>query len=238
MMETRVCPVCKNENPYLSIVCGACGSYLRESVRSLDLFQTVWNLVESPHETLQRIVIANQKNYSWLLQVLFGCTYVSFLFWGMKIGIVINDLILILVLIMVIGPVIGIMVINMIALIGKICIGSSIIRFRDIRALLSYSSMPLIISFLILFPVEVGIFGMYLFTESPSPMLLKPVIYIFLLVLDGLLIGWTLFLFGTGMRVVGLSTGKNLVFIFFTTLLLSSPVLITTLYRALSGENQ
>jgi hypothetical protein len=230
MIETVRCPVCKSQNPHLSVVCGACGSYLRETVRSLNLFETAWNLLETPFHTMQRILLSGQKNYVWLLQALFGCAYVSFVLWILRLGNQIDELVVLLMIVPLIGPFIGGLIINIIALGGKITLGERIVGFRDIRAIISYASIPVILSFLVIFPVRVGIFGMYLFTGDPSPMLLKPLIYSFIQIVDGILIGFSLYLAVTGMRAAGLSGWKTVVFAVVTGFILFAPVFLTIVF--------
>jgi hypothetical protein len=195
----------------------------------LNLFETAWNLVETPFQTMQRILLSAHKNYIWLLQGLFGCAYLSFMLWILKLGNQIDELLVLLIMVPVIGPFLGGLIINLVALGGKITLRQRIIRFRDVRAVISYASIPVIVSFLVIFPVRVGLFGMYLFTGDPSPMLLKPLIYPFILLVDGLLIGFSLLLAVTGMRAAGLSGWKTVIFVVVTGFILAAPVLISIL---------
>jgi len=204
MSETRKCPVCQTDNPNLQLTCSRCGGYIQDRIASLDLFKTLWMLIESPSEAMKRIILAEQKNYIFLLQILLGCAYVSFIFWVANLGLEIENLQMILVLIIALGPVAGIVVVMVLSLFGTLLLRSLKVQvaYRDMRAIVSYAGFPIIISFVIIFPVEVGLFGMYLFTSDPSPYSFAPVIYTTILGLDALFILWSVYLLGVGLIVV------------------------------------
>jgi len=68
------------------------------------------------------------------------------------------------------------------------------IRFKDTLALIIYSQIPVLFGLFILFPLELVIFGDYLFTLNPTPFILKGNIAYFFLVLEIGLILWSIFL--------------------------------------------
>jgi len=68
------------------------------------------------------------------------------------------------------------------------------IRFKDTLALIIFSQIPVLFGLLILFPLELVIFGDYLFTLNPTPFVIKGNIAYFFLVLEIGLILWSIFL--------------------------------------------
>ncbi len=222
-----ICPVCKTENPSLIITCRSCGGYLRDRIASLHLFETLWLLIESPATAMQRIIIAQQKNYVFPIQMLFGFAYVALLFWLSNIGLLIDNLQVILLLIILLGPVAGIVVIMFLSMVVSVCLRlyRSSINFRDIRAVVSYSSFPIILSVLFIFPVEVGIFGMYLFTNEPSPFSLNPVVYSMVIGLDSVLIVWSIVLLIIGLKILS----ERMKVVLTTTLMVIVAALLPTI---------
>lgn len=71
-------------------------------------------------------------------------------------------------------------------------------RLRDNNAVLIYSVLPYSFALIVLFPIELIIFGGYLFSDNPSPFILKPTIAYTLSAFEGLLILWGFFLTITG----------------------------------------
>ena len=55
------------------------------------------------------------------------------------------------------------------------------LRFKDTFALIIYSQIPYLFGLIILFPLELVIFGDYLFSKNPSPFTIKGTLaYLFL----------------------------------------------------------
>jgi hypothetical protein len=88
-------------------------------------------------------------------------------------------------------------------------------RGWDTFAVLAYSTVPIAASLFFVFPIQVGIFGVYLFGTNPPPMLIHPAIYTILLLIDGCLMIWSLILLAFGLSVVSeFSFFKGLVLTF------------------------
>lgn len=202
--DIKICQVCKSENPSLTVTCASCGAYIRDRVPGLHLFETLWMLIESPHSAMQRIILAQQKNYVFLLQIMFGFAYVAFIFWYVHIGLVIDNLQILLFLILVTGPITGIIVVMALSLVAflGLRVQKMSVKYRDINAIVSYASFPIILSIVFIFPVEVGIFGMYLFTNEPSPFSINPLAYSLVIGLDVLLVIWSLVILFIGLRII------------------------------------
>jgi hypothetical protein len=202
--DIKICQVCKSENPLLTITCQSCGAYIRDRVPGLHLFETLWMLIEFPYQAMQRIVLAQQKNYVFPIQMMFGFAYVTFIFWVVNIGLVIENLQSILFLILVIGPITGLMILITLSLVTFFFfrVQKVHVKYRDINAVLSYSVFPIILSIVFIFPVEVAIFGMYLFTNEPSPFSINPMVYTLVIGLDFVFIIWSLGILFIGLRVI------------------------------------
>ena len=67
-------------------------------------------------------------------------------------------------------------------------------RFKDNFTVLSFSLLPHVFGLIILFPIELVVFGGFLFSNNPSPFMLKETVAYMLLGFEVLLILWQLFL--------------------------------------------
>jgi hypothetical protein len=107
-------------------------------------------------------------------------------------------------------------------------------RFKDNLAVIIYSQMPIIFALIILFPLEIVIFGEYLFSTNPSPFQIKSTIaYVFFSV-EILLFLWSFFLtfaaFYVSSKNIVLSTSTTAAYIFILCLInISSSKIIFTL---------
>jgi hypothetical protein len=197
------CSVCGTENDDLAVLCRSCKSYLQTKVDTLDLFGTIWMLMEAPRRAMKRIVLSRYKNYVYFLSSLFGISIVYTVMWYRNLGKVFNDLFILLLGGLIAGPVVGILcgllISVVLALFARMLGGKATIR--NTFAVLAYSTVPIIFSLVFILPVEVAVFGLSFFDNNPSPLVLKPVEYVILIGLDVLATLWSWFLLVEGIVV-------------------------------------
>ena len=198
-----VCSVCGAENDDLTIVCSACKSFLQARVDTLDLFGTIWQLIDSPRAAFKRIVLSQHKNYLILLSSLLGMSIVYGVIWFERLG---NSFANVLTLIgagLLIGPIVGIIFVLALGFFSmrttKALGGKT--SLKNMSAVVAYSTVPIILSLVLVFPVEIAIFGLDFFGDNPPPMVIKPVVYVMLLAMDFLAVGWSLLLLVNGTAV-------------------------------------
>jgi len=222
------CPVCNTLNHHLSVVCIKCGSYIQNKIENLDLFSTIWNIIERPGPTFHKIAIAAHKNYTYILSGVTGIGYIFFIFWIVKAGDYTNSLLNFLIAGILIGVPLGIITVVFYCFI--LIVVSRLLRvkisFRNAQAVIAYAMVPVVISVFIILPIEVMTFGLFFFSKNPSPYIIKPFSYIVLLVLDGLFSLWTLFLLWKGVKIL---TDKGWIFNSLI-LLVSLSVLVGSYY--------
>ncbi|MCK5571424.1 MAG: hypothetical protein KAJ12_01625, partial [Bacteroidetes bacterium] len=80
------CTVCGEQNGDLAVTCTRCKAYLQTKIENLDLFSTMWGLLESPKRTFKRIVLSRRKNYVFFLSALLGIWILWTVFWGLNVG--------------------------------------------------------------------------------------------------------------------------------------------------------
>lgn len=198
-----LCSVCNTENDQYAINCIKCGSFLQNRVPNLDLFNTCWQVIEKPKIAFHIITLADHKNYSFLLFSIFGISLSFTEFWYFRLGDRFETLLSLIVYAIVIGVPIGIVLCPITSFIHWIYskIFGSKAPFRASLGITSYSLTPIVISLLLVLPVELLTFGMYLFTFNPHPMTIKPLSYVSLIGFDTIVTLWTFILLVIGTHV-------------------------------------
>lgn len=207
-----LCSVCAHANDDLQTICSFCGSYIQDRVPNLDFFATMWRLVESPTEAFYKITIAEHKNYVLLLMMFLGIGTSFGLLWARHAGNEFNNLLYLILL----GFVIGLGIALPIGLLLTVTVHWLLRLFggkgtlKNTYGVLGWSLMPIMLSVCIVLPIELASIGLRLFSTNPSPMEVKPLVYIVLLVLDGFAALWTLNLARVGFCVAHkISTWKS-----------------------------
>lgn len=176
MKNATVCNNCSSENPQFSLVCSHCGAYLRERVVNIDLFRTLGQLIESPYRAFLSLTHAEHKNFVIYLTLIIalklavnGIILKEPLFSYSVLNVGFFNLWLI-------ASAALILLLTLFAFIVRFFLKTASIhtRFRDGYTVLAYSQMPHIFSLIFVFPVEMVLFGAYLFTAEPSPFMIKP----------------------------------------------------------------
>ena len=216
--NVQICSNCGAENPLHQKTCIECKHYLRARVFNIDLWKTAWKMFESPTEALTGVIHAEHKNFLLLLLILLALKIYS-------VGVIFQSAF------NTIYPVSGYFFLNLLlqliiysgfiilfSLLLKIFLGlKRKIRFKDVLAVTVYSFSPLILAFIVLVPVQFGIFGVHWFTYNPSPFLIKYTFAYALAVLEGIMLLWGLFVFVKGLL---LQSGSWILTIIFTILFL------------------
>jgi hypothetical protein len=198
------CPNCGTENPFYKLTCSNCKTYLRERIFNVDLWKVIGLLIENPVRAFKLIIHSEHKNFVILINILFAvkafifARLLSLLYSGSN-SLRIN---LGLGLLITLGA--GIIVIFLYSLLVTFINKSAGLktRIRDNHAVFSYSLIPHSFALLILFPIEIIIFGGYFFSNNPSPFILKPTIAYALLSFEGLLILWGISLSVAGVYAI------------------------------------
>ncbi len=196
------CSICKTENHHLAVTCAGCGAFLQQRVETLDLFQTLGHLIESPRKTFHTIGLSRHKNYAVVLAMAAGWPLVFFMFWTLKAGEHAPTFLHLLLAGLATGPFFGLASLLILALL--MAIGTRLLRrrvsFRNSFALLAYACMPYLFVLVFLLPVVFLSFGIYFFTSNPSPAILRPFSYYAIASLFGVFALWGIILLIVGMK--------------------------------------
>ena len=174
---TIKCPVCGKENTYLLLRCASCKSYIQPNLKALDLFATLFSLWRNPELTLKRIVIADHRNYTLLLALLEALGLSFFFFYFIKAADVFSlSLSRVLMESFDLSLVVFLPTVYLFSALNYVVsrIRGTGARFRGIVSGTVYALHPLALGAVILFPVEVAIFGVYIFSNNPPPQVINP----------------------------------------------------------------
>jgi hypothetical protein len=183
--------------------CTNCGTILRKRVSNIDLWETTWQLVETPVNAFEKIIFAEHKNFISFLLILGGFKY--FLLSNFIFNIVLTNFTYEYNLFS--QSILGVVVVTLLIIILSFLLKRSNLifgiqsKFLDNSAVFIYALIPLIISFVILFPIEYGIFGGHWVYFNPSPFLINFVSALILAILELLFLLWHLFLLMVGVYV-------------------------------------
>ena len=228
MKNTIYCPNCNSENDFHSLNCSSCGSLLRERVVNIDLWSTIWKVIETPSKAFAKIIYAENKNYVFFLAILFSIklTFNSF-FIKSLLGINIdyqnysgvN---------FVIGLATFLILFILIALIQKLILKKFgiITRFKDNFAAFIYSCVPVLLALFIFFPVEYALFGKYWLFFNPSPYLIKPTAAYVFTGMEILIFIWMFVLF----ILLGFVQSKNKTYSFLFSTVVTAVIVIISLF--------
>jgi len=205
------CTVCGTQNDEFAVICVSCKSFLQMKVDNLNLFETLWSLMETPRAAFRRIALARHKNYVILLSCLLGIAIVYSVIWFKTLGARFADFAVLVGAGILLGPFAGLLFTFLFSLVvhrvGRLLGGTG--SYRNVRAAMVYALVPIVYSLVLVFPIEIAIFGPYFFSDNPPPLVINPVAYIVLLGFDGAAIVWSLVLLIEGTVVVnGFSRGK------------------------------
>ena len=225
MKNIQICKNCGAQNPFYVSTCLKCNFFIRDKIVNIDLWIAVSKLIDNPVKAFETIIQSEHKNF--IISII--------LFSGAKFSIDSAFLSLFLFknnlsdfeLFSNIFIVIGILLI--------ILFGSSFslklitlntqakTRFKDNLAILVYSLIPHALAICILFPIELAVFGGYVFSANPSPFLLKPILAYVLSGFELLIFLWSIFLTIMGI----LSQTRSKIFSLFSGLVYSVLIFIS-----------
>lgn len=196
MKNEIICKNCQSTNPFHQLTCLNCKAYLRERVYNLDLWKLLENLIESPVAGFKKIIYSEQKNFILFIIIISSIKFfINTLFFSLidpqNILLAANSIRNYLI---VLALSVVIILISSLIIRATNQIFGNVTRNKDIISILSYSLVPNIFSLVILFPLELIFFGEYLFSNNPSPFLIKETVAYIFLSLELMIIAWTFFL--------------------------------------------
>ncbi len=234
MKNVLICDHCGNENPFYQLNCTKCKSFLRARIVNIDFWDTLWKLFYSPVKTAENIIQAENKNFVVTVALLTAIKFSllslilmnaarsgensnfsfiqGFIFGGVPLLVLIFIFTIIITFINKKNGIQG--------------------RVKDGLAVYFYSFSPMVLSLLVLTPIQFALFGGYWFTFNPSPFLMKPRAATVMYILELLMFIWSALLFITSTY----AQTKNRIYSIFLGLIgfLVTTILITYLSISIS----
>lgn len=204
------CPVCNTDNLEFSTRCISCGSFLQQSVRTLDLFSTIFELWRHPVFAIRRILVAEHKNYTVLIAVLEAVTLSFLSLYIVKAADIYSvELWKLIVTGTGLALVVFLPALYVFFVLSYLILGPKK-RGVTIKGFISgivYSLHPLAFSAAVFLPATIAVFGPYAFSNNPPPQVINPLPFYFLGFL-GLASGIAALVFTT--RLVHILFGKRI----------------------------
>jgi hypothetical protein len=227
MKNSVVCSNCKTENPFYKLICESCKSYIRDRVYNIDLGNVLARLIESPTRGFRTIIFAEHKNFITFLIFLavlkfeIDSVFISLFFkqHALSIGKFIGGYLSLVIIFTLLLLVFSFLVNTINKTLGYAT------RVKDNFSIFAYSLIPHIFALIVLFPLELVMFGEYLFSANPSPFDLKEFVSYTLLILELLMIAWSLFL----TVIANYTQTKNIIYSIVISIIFHS-LLFFTLY--------
>lgn len=198
------CSICSAENHHLATVCAACGGFLQNRTENLDLFATCWSVLERPGRAFRTIALSRRKNGSTIVAAVSGIAMVFALFWAIAAAEYAPNTVSLFGAGFLSGVFVGPLMVLAYGVLFKAMATAQGRRVSLLNgyAVFSYALVPVLLSVILVFPLEIVAFGRYFFTAQPTPYSLRPMMYMVLVGLDALFSLWSLVLVCQGARVL------------------------------------
>lgn len=201
MKNVIICKTCQSPNPFYQLVCLNCKGFLRDRVYNIDFWKILAELIAAPKSAFSKIIFSEQKNFVLIIILLTTIKqFINSIFFYLtdlnndisNYNFSTNYLIVFISLVLLTG------IFTILIKISNFLLKNTL-RLKDIFSVLSYSFIPHLFALLILFPIELIFFGGYLFSNNPSPFVIKETAALLFLILEILLIIWSFFLTNVGL---------------------------------------
>lgn len=196
MKNPVICKNCSAENPVYSHTCGNCRYFIRDRVYNINIWETIGQIIESPGTAYKKVIYSEHKNFIVFLTFLLALRYLILSrFVSVPLSeATISSTPLLTGYLITLAATTGFLL--AFAFIAKVVFNSSNykVRIRDIYALNVYSNIPNFFAVLFLLPIELVIFGDYIFSNNPTPFQMKPLFAYVLAAVEVGLIIWSILL--------------------------------------------
>lgn len=231
MKNLLICKNCGTENSFYKFNCTKCNAILRERIVNIDLWHTLNIITDTPAKAFSKIIQAEHKNFIFFIASLF------------IIKVFINTIILSEQLFARSGSMIVILLLSTLAAFGFIAGAAYLLkaslrifktdtRYMDDYSVVTYSLVPYVYALVFLFPVEITLFGGYLFSSNPSPFELKLMPSYILIGLELLMVLWSIILLFFAVKVNSGSTIFSIILaLLIGSLFFALPFLLSIIYH-------
>lgn len=196
------CNKCGSQNELFRFICKKCGHTFHNKIANIEFTSALTKLIESPRSGFEEIIQAENKNFIWIVFSIFSIKLlinIHLLFPVEVYGNIFN-----LFQQMVLSLLVAVFLAFTFAIVIKKVTAKKVeIRIRDLLAVISYSQFPLLFGLIILFPLEIVLFGEFLFSRNPSPFFVRPTFAYLFSVFEVAILFWQLTIMSIGLNLLG-----------------------------------
>ncbi|MBI1939537.1 MAG: hypothetical protein HYS25_15615 [Ignavibacteriales bacterium] len=195
MKKVIICSNCTAENPFYSLTCKECNSYLRSRVPNIDLWATISKILYAPITTAETLIQTDHKNFVVSLMILAGIKLSLFVaaYYNSIFAEDTNKNIFVVLIFGILFFCAAVSFISLIVTMINKLFGLKT-RFKDNLTIYVYSYLPTILLLVFLTPIYFALFGIYWFSFNPSPFMIKPTSAYVLAAFEGVFFLWSMFL--------------------------------------------
>lgn len=183
------CKNCQTENSFYALTCSNCKAYLRDRVYNIDFWSILILFFDSPSAAFKKIIYAEHKNFIFLILFLssvqlFVLSIFIQIYFTKNTSLLdkpFEGLLYFIIIFLALTLAFALLVTYTNTLLGLST------RIKDNFATLIYSMLPLLAGIIIVFPVELIVYGKYLFAVNPGPFQLKESLAYMLLAIEALI---------------------------------------------------
>lgn len=209
------CESCNSENELFRFSCKICGNTFHNKIANIDFTSAFVKLIEAPSSGFREIIQAENKNFIWVILLIASIKILINLHLIFPLQIeatnfsLFQQLVLSFLIIVALSLLLSFAIKNFFA-------KKYTIRFNDLLAVTAYSQLVYIITLAVFFPLEIVLFGEFLFSRNPSPFFVKETFAYLFSSLELIAIAWQIVLMTIGIKIfVGNKTTAALIAILF-----------------------
>lgn len=197
------CPSCGAENQPLVLRCAHCGAFVRDRVPVVDLFSTLWRLVDAPDAAFLRVARSERKNYTHILFALTGPFLLAAVFVLAAAGDGDRGFGALFVALLSAGPVLGVLYGALLTLLARALLPA--LTYKQRAAQLAWALVPLAWAGVLVLPMQLGVLGLTMFSRNPAAWHTQPLPFWLLLGVDVACLVWSGALLARAFRPYGVA---------------------------------
>ncbi len=183
------CPSCGAENQPLVLRCAHCGAFVRDRVPVVDLFSTLWRLVDAPDAAFLRVARSERKNYTHILFALTGPLLLATVFALAAAGDRGRGFGALFLALLSAGPALGVLYGVLLTLSARALLPA--LTYKQRAAQLAWALVPLAWAGVLVLPMQLGVLGLTMFSRNPAAWHMQPLPFWLLLGVDAACLVWS-----------------------------------------------
>lgn len=191
----NTCSVCNNPYFVLDYRCKVCGNILREKVTVINLGEIIYNLLFDIDIGVKKILYAEKKNYLFVLFILLSIKLTLLTLFDISFLDLNNNLKSTkLVVEVFVAWFICLILLSFFLKSIFFAIKKRNVSFKVATSIITYANLFFALSIFVLFPLELMLFGVYLFSNNPSIFEINLLKAISIISIEVLIIAYSIFL--------------------------------------------